>query len=96
MPAPSKATPTQEAAAKKIIRRPVPPNVETRIKLVDVKWIGVKKAAKVVKTLYRDSPGFALVALPEDGLLIFRAEPKTCEEIESILKLIIPSGSKGP
>ncbi len=91
---PVKSTPAEENAVKKIVRKRVPPGVKTVVKLVDVRLIGVKKAAKVFKILYRDSPGFALVALPEEGVLIFRAEIETARDIEDLIHIITPLGSK--
>jgi hypothetical protein len=92
---PRKLTPREDAAVKKLQRKANDANVRTTITIVDVKWVGTKLAVRVLKKLFRDRPGFALVAIPELEQVIFRADAETKDEIKQILNLLSVSGSKG-
>jgi hypothetical protein len=89
---PKEIDPKQKVAIKKLQRRANAAGVETTITLCPVKWIGTKLAVRVLKKLYRDCPGFALVAIPEQECVIFRADAKTKKEILALLSLLIPAG----
>src|SRR5687767_364114 len=72
--APDKLTVEMAAAMKKLNRVKADPQVETTLTVIPLNWMDVKRGAKVLRTLFRDRPGFAVAALPEVRCLVVRAD----------------------
>jgi hypothetical protein len=91
----SKAEVEAASALRKLRRRSRrATGVETTVTVIPLKGIKPKTAARALKKLYRDRPGFVVAALPEVGCVIVRADAKTNAEVISLLMTVTPLDAK--